>query len=81
MEYLYNLDVIIGSKLRELRNQNNLTLLEVAKRIGCSKVMMHYYETGRTPVSVAQLKKTCAIYGTNYIDFLQSVDGDPNGSK
>lgn len=66
-------DVILGSILKEYRQQNNLSLQNVGDKIGMSKQMIFHYECGRSPLTVSQLIKLCNIYGIDYATVLKQV--------
>lgn len=38
---------VIGSNCRKLRKQNNITLRELADKIGCSQYYLSMFETGK----------------------------------
>ena len=66
-------DVALGSILKSYRVQNGLTLQRVADKLDVSRQMVFYYENGRTPLSVSQVIKICAMYGIDYLTVLKQA--------
>lgn len=66
-EYMENLDVEIGTKLKKLREQLNLTTREVGSRIDIDQSYVSKIEKGRIP-SLTILKKLCDLYGVEVAD-------------
>jgi transcriptional regulator with XRE-family HTH domain len=66
-------DVALGKILKEYRVQNNLTLQNIADKLGVTRQMIFYYENGRTPLSVTQVIKICDIYGIDYATVLKQA--------
>lgn len=54
---------IIGKKLRELREQNNLSLNELAKKIGISPRMIRKYENDGVEITVNKASKVYDLFG------------------
>ena len=52
-----NLNLIIGNKLKDIRNKRNLSLDEVAKLTGVSKAMLGQIERGQSNPTVSTLWK------------------------
>ncbi|WP_297422054.1 helix-turn-helix domain-containing protein [Clostridium sp.] len=52
-----NLNLVIGSKLKEIRNKRNLSLEEVASLTGVSKAMLGQIERGQSSPTVSTLWK------------------------
>lgn len=55
-------DKFCGSKLKELRVLNNLTMEEVGEKVGKVRSVISYYESGKTKVDVTMLAKLLSIY-------------------
>ena len=66
-------DVALGKILKEYRVQNNLTLQNIADKLGVSRQMIFYYESGRTPLSVVQVINICGLYGLDYATVLKQA--------
>ena len=66
-------DKKLGSILKEYRKSNNLSLQDVADKIGVTRQMVFVYESGKTPLTVTQLIKICDIYGIDYVTVLKQV--------
>lgn len=65
------LDKQIGEKLKKIREQKNLTMRDVAEKIGIDHSYVSKIEKGKIP-SLDKLKKLCALYGIN----VSSLFGD-----
>jgi DNA-binding transcriptional MerR regulator/quercetin dioxygenase-like cupin family protein len=59
----------IGVRLRKLRVQGGLTLLEAAQKAGLSASFLSCVERGQANASVASLQKLSVIYDTNVLAF------------
>ncbi len=64
--------VWVGSKLKEFRLRNKLTLEEVGKRIGKTKKQVQFYEMGQTKLYLPTIIKLCNIYNVDYMKFIQA---------
>ncbi len=64
----------IGSKLKELREEKNLTVKQLAERSGCTTSMISQIEHGKSDPSISMLKKLAGALETNIVDFFI----DPN---
>ncbi len=54
-----------GDRIRELRLKNNLTLDDVAKRLGVGRQAIYKYEQGTvTNIPLDNLEKMAAMFGT-----------------
>ncbi len=52
----------IHEKLRDLREDQDLTQQNVADYLGIGRTMYRRYETGETEIPVRHLKKLCILY-------------------
>ena len=66
-----NLDVYIGERIRELRNQNGLTQEELADRTELTKGFISQLERGLSSASVATLSDIVTCLGTDLSDFFR----------
>lgn len=67
-------------KLRDLREDNDLTQENVAKFLGTSQTMYARYERGANELPVRHLKKLCELYNVS-ADFLMGVKHDEKRKK
>ena len=67
------IDVAIGNELKRIRKEKRMTMQYVADRIGCTKGLISFYESGHTAVSIPQLIKMCDVYNVTYGDVLNAV--------
>lgn len=66
-------DVLIGSRLKEMRNAKKFSLRYVEEKTGRSNVTISNYETGRLSIDLPFLKKLCNLYGVDMIEFLGEI--------
>lgn len=66
-------DVMIGARLKDMRNARRFSLRYVGERTGKSNVTISNYETGRLSVDLPTLKKLCTLYGVDMLEFLQEI--------
>lgn len=64
--------VELGTKLRELRTQNDWTQVYVAKKIGVTSSVVSAYESGIRQPSYEALIKLASLYGVS-TDYLLGV--------
>jgi transcriptional regulator with XRE-family HTH domain len=55
----------IGTRLREVRKKLNLTQMEFGKNIGVSDVTISTTESGKTPLTEANIKLICLTFNIN----------------
>lgn len=67
--------VDFGKKLRELRNEHNLTQREVAERIGVTASVVSAYENDIRLPSYTSLVKLASLYRVS-CDYLLGVSGN-----
>lgn len=63
----------IGIKLREAREDKNMSLREVEAAFGKNYSTIQSYESGRISITVETMNELCNLYGVNYLDLLQEV--------
>jgi CheY-like chemotaxis protein/DNA-binding XRE family transcriptional regulator len=64
-EELKSLDVYVGGKLRKRRQKLDLTLAQVAERLGVSHQQIQKYEQAETRVSAPALYQIATLYGVS----------------
>lgn len=52
-------------RIRELRNDKDLTQEQVANHLGIKQTVYSRYETGKNDIKIEQLKKLCLFYGVS----------------
>lgn len=55
----------LGKRLRDLRNQHNLTVEDVAEKLLCSATKVSRLETGARRPSLRDVRDLCALYGVS----------------
>ena len=63
-------------RIRDLRQDRDLTQMQIAKAIGMSQTGYSKYETGDNDIPTAILIKLALFYGTS-IDYLLGLTDDP----
>lgn len=61
------------NNLRELRKQKNLTIVEVAEKIGVSKLTVLKWEHGTSQISIGKAKKLAEYFGVS-VGYLLGLD-------
>jgi len=69
---------LIGLKLNQMRQKNELSLQEVAEKVGISAAFLSLVENGRSGISIGNLQKVLDVYGNKLADLYEDVS---NGSK
>ena len=65
---------VVGSRLKEIRTHLGLTQLEIADKIGCSRVAYAYYEAGRRPPDINFLFSLKEVTGYSFDYLLGNTD-------
>lgn len=68
--------LLIGDRLRELREDMNLTQKEVAQKIHCTLTMISNYELNRREPDLSTLKNLCSFYNVTS-DYLLGLSSEP----
>lgn len=71
-----NLNLIIGNKLKEIRNKRNLSLDEVTKLTGVSKAMLGQIERGQSNPTVSTLWKIATGLKVSFSVFIDEKQDD-----
>lgn len=66
----------IGVRLRNLRQNADYSLQDIAERVGISRFTYYNFERGRRTISVDLLKKICDAYNYNYLELLEEGNGE-----
>lgn len=77
---------IIGKKIRQLRTEKGMTLLDLAAKLNLTSKTVQRYETGERRINVIRLKNLIEILDYNYDDFMREVQYEqitdmPSGPK
>lgn len=67
------IELKIGSHLKELREEKGLSLREVADKLGCSHASVHCWETGKRSIFAKTLHAYCEILGVTLDEFFQGM--------
>ena len=80
-----SIDLHVGQKLRDFRRRANITMFDLAERVGISHQQIHKYELGQTKISTGMLFNFCKIFSVTPNCFFEgftpetsagSLDGD-----
>ncbi len=61
--------VLFKDRLKELRIENNVSQLELAKVVNMSKMAISHWENGHSEPSIAQLKELSKFFNVS-VDYL-----------
>lgn len=67
-------------KLRNLREDNDITQTEIAEMLGCSQTTYSRYETGNSNVPIDILKKLAKFYNVS-IDYIIGLTNEKTPYK
>lgn len=74
LEELKELDLYVGRRLRERRSKLNMTLVQVAEKIGVSHQQIQKYEQSQTRISAPTLYQLSHLYGVQPQFFFEGFD-------
>lgn len=67
-------------RLRDLREDHDLSQKDVATTLHCSQQAYSYYENGSRDLPISMLRKLCLFYGVS-ADYILGLSDDPTPSK
>ena len=68
----------IGQRIKVQRQSNNLTLKQLAEKVGCTDAYLSQIENGKVSPSISSLKKIADGLQTKITDFfVESQDDEP----
>jgi len=67
---------LIAERLREAREKNGYTQMQVEKATGIKREMLSYYENGKREIDMATLEKLASFYGYS-IEYFVSGSEEP----
>ncbi len=68
----------LGEKLKTLRLQNRLTLVELAEKSGVSKSLLSRIERGRSVPTITTIQKIASALGIILSDFFANSETEPS---
>ena len=68
---------MVYRRVRELREDNNVTQKEIAKMLSCSQQVYSNYELGQRDIPTDILIKLSKFYNTS-IDYILGISDNPN---
>lgn len=71
---------MIYRRIRDLREDNDLTQKELAKMLNCSQQVYSNYELGQRDIPTDILIKLSAFYKVS-VDYILGVSDDPRSGK
>lgn len=69
------------TRIKELREDNDLTQAQVAKQLNISRTSYGHYETGRREISIEALKKLAKLYHVSVDYLIEKTDDSPQFNK
>lgn len=66
----------IGSRLREMRQQRNLSLKDVAEQTGISRGFLSLVETGKNDITVGRAMRLLHAYGLGLADLVPPTEAE-----
>jgi transcriptional regulator with XRE-family HTH domain len=70
-KYLYE---FVGNKIKDLRSNNEISQLQLAEKLGMSRVSIVNIERGRQHITLHLLFKICHIFNAELNDFYPEKD-------
>jgi len=71
-------EIDLGGKIKGLRQSSQLTLKQLAEKVGCSDAYLSQVENAKVSPSIASLKKIAEALGAKITDFfVESVTDEP----
>jgi transcriptional regulator with XRE-family HTH domain len=77
MEAKKNLRIVLGKKLRKLRDKADMSQQQLADRAGMVQPMIHRFETGERGMTVDHAKTLAGVFGISPTDLLPPGINDP----
>lgn len=71
-----SIDEYVGQKLRDFRRRVNITMFDLAEKVGISHQQIHKYELGQTKISTSMLYKFCKIFSVTPNCFFEGFTFD-----
>lgn len=68
----------IGNIIASFRKEYNLTQIELAEKIGLSRVIITKIETGQRAVSLDEAKSFSSVFGMDFNSFLEFTNHQEN---
>lgn len=62
IDFSNSIDIYVGQKLRDFRRRANITMFDLAEKVGISHQQIHKYELGQTKLSTGMLFKLSKIF-------------------
>lgn len=69
-----SIDEYVGQKLRDFRQRADITLFELAEKVGISHQQIHKYELGQTKISTGMLYKFCKVFSVTPNSFFEGFN-------
>lgn len=74
-----NINIMLGAKIKKIRNDQKITREALSEMIDISSRFMADVESGKVGVSLATLKKLCKVLGVS-ADYLLGITDDEENS-
>lgn len=70
-----------GKMIRRLRRQNNLTMVDFAKKLGLSQPSLSRIESGNQEITLSLLEEMCYVFGISMSEFIYLLDDNSKLQK
>lgn len=69
-----DIELAIGLRLKELREEKGLSQRDVGERLGCSHASIHCWKTGKRSILAKNLSDYCDILGVTLSEFFEGIE-------
>lgn len=76
-----NINIMLGAKLKKIRNEQKITREALSEMIDISSRFMADVESGKVGVSLATLKKICRVLGVSADYLLGLTENEENSGE
>lgn len=67
--------------VKEMRQKNSVTQVELAKKLGVPQSFVSKYESGERQLNVLELRQICQLIGISFDDFVRQLEEMLNETK
>ena len=67
--------------LKEIRQKNGVTQVELAKKLGVPQSFVSKYELGERQLDILELRQICQLIGISFDDFIRQLEEKINETK
>lgn len=67
--------------LKEIRQKNGITQVELAHKLGVPQSFVSKYESGERQLDILELRQICQLFGVSFDNFVQQLEEKINEAK